>query len=218
MISGVDEAGRGPVMGPLVVAGVSFANDLDLIKIGVKDSKKCTTKKREFLAKKIKELASSYEVLIIHASDIDDMLKVMTLNEVEVNAFSKVISKLRPDKCYVDSVDVNNKRFAINILSKIPFKIEIISKHKADEIYPIVGAASILAKTIRDEQVRDIGKELNKKLKLPIGSGYPADKITQVFLKTWLKKYRNLPPHTRYSWKTSKKLLREITNSKLEEF
>jgi len=218
MISGLDEAGRGPVIGPLVIAGVTFENDSDLVKINVRDSKKCSPKQREYLANRIKELAENYEIMIIHASDIDDMRKVMTLNEVEVNAFSKIIIKLKPDRCYVDSADVNEKRFGIDILSRLNFKPEIISKHKADELFPIVGAASILAKTVRDEKVRMIEKELVKKLNLPLGSGYPSDKITQNFLRAWLKKFGVLPPYTRHSWKTTQKLLNEIKNSKLEDF
>jgi ribonuclease HII len=218
MISGADEAGRGPVIGPLVIAGVTFENDSDLVKIRVRDSKKCSPRQREYLTNRIKELAEKYEIMIIHASDIDDMRKLMTLNEIEVNAFSKIITKLKPDKCYVDSADVNEKRFGTDILSRLNFKPEIISKHKADELFPIVGAASILAKTVRDENVRIIENELVKKLNLPLGSGYPADKITQNFLKAWLEKYGDFPPYVRHSWKTTQKLLNEFKNSKLEEF
>ena len=218
MISGADEAGRGPVIGPLVIAGVTFDNNSELARLGVRDSKKCSPKQREYLADRIKELARNYEIIIIHASDIDDMRKIMTLNEIEVNAFSKIITKLKPVKCYVDSADVNDKRFGMDILSRLNFKPEIISKHKADELFPIVGAASILAKTVRDEKVRMIEKELVKKLNLPLGSGYPADRVTQDFLRAWLKKFGEFPPYTRHSWKTTQKLLNEIKNSKLEDF
>jgi ribonuclease HII len=218
MISGVDEAGRGPVIGPLVVAGVAFENDVDLIKMGVKDSKKCTPKRRKYLSDLIKKLAIKYEVITINASDIDSMREIMTLNEIEVNAFSRIISKLRPETCYVDSADVNDQRFGKNIISNLDYKPELISKHKADEIYPIVSAASILAKTIRDEVVERIENELKKRLNQPLGSGYPADKITQDFLRAWLEKFNNLPPHTRYSWKTAKSLLQEKNNRKLEDF
>ena len=113
------------------------------------------------------------------------MRKVMTLNEIEVNAFTKVIKKLKPELCYVDSADVNENRFKQDILSQLTFKTEIISKHKADDLYPIVGAASIIAKTRRDEEVNIIEEELQEKLNIPLGSGYPADPITQKFLKIW---------------------------------
>ena len=155
---------------------------------------------------------------MISAKDIDDMRKVMTLNEIEVNVFSKIIDKLRPDICYVDSADVDDKRFGRNILSRLSFKPEIISRHKADEIYPIVGAASILAKTRRDNEVRGIEQELRKKLDLPLGSGYPADPVTQKFLKTWVKTFGELPPYTRLSWSTAQKILSENKMKKLDDF
>ena len=202
----------------MVVAGVTFESDLELVEIGVRDSKKLTPNRREILAKKIREIAEKYEIIIISASDIDDMRKIMTLNELEVSAFGKIIEKLRPDVCYVDSADVNQERFGMDILSKLSFKPKIISKHKADDIYPIVGAASIIAKTTRDENVRKIAQELEKKLNLSLGSGYPADPITKKFLKTWIKTYGELPPHTRRSWETAQRLMKENKTRKLDDY
>ena len=203
MICGVDEAGRGPVIGPLIIAGVTFEDDSKLIEYRVKDSKQLSPSRREELAKIIKKIAQKYEILVIPAADIDDMRKIMTLNEIELNAFVKIIKKLKTEICYVDSVDVNETRFGRNLSEKIPYKVEIISKHKADEIYPVVSAASILAKSRREEEVKKIASTLEKKLNLPLGSGYPADPVTQKFFRTWLEKFGNLPPYTRYSWKTS---------------
>lgn len=218
MICGIDEAGRGPVIGPLVVAGLTLENDTKIIEYKVRDSKKIPPKRRKILSKKIIEISSDYEVLIIPAKDIDDMRKVMTLNEIEVNAFTKIIKKLKPDICYVDSVDVNEKRFAENVLSGLSIKPVIISKHKADEIYPIVSAASIIAKTRRDEEVEKISKILEKKLDCPLGSGYPADPITQNFIKKWFERYKKLPPYTRHSWKTVKNILDMSNIRKLDDF
>jgi len=218
MICGVDEAGRGPVIGPLVAAGVKLKNDKKLQEISVKDSKKLTPKRRELLSIRIKQLADDYKILVIPAKDIDDMRKVMTLNEIEVNAFRQIIKKLKPEICYVDSADVNEIRFGRDILSGLSFNLEIISKHKADDIYPIVSAASILAKTKRDEEVKKIALKLQEKLDLPFGSGYPADVVTQKFLKTWYKKFGKLPPHTRRSWKTVQNIINEQKNRKIDEF
>jgi ribonuclease HII len=218
MICGVDEAGRGPVIGPLVIAGVTFQNDFELKENGVKDSKKLSASRRRVLADKIKEIADNFEIIKISAQDIDDMRRVMTLNEIEVNVFSKVIEKLKPDICYVDAADVKDERFGKDIQSKLGFKTKIISKHKADEIYPIVGAASIIAKTTRDYEISIIESELRKKLDIPLGSGYPADPITQNFLNKWLLKFGKLPPQTRYSWKTSQKLLNNYKTKKLDSF
>ena len=218
MICGADEAGRGPVFGPLVIAGVLFEDDSELIRLNVRDSKKIAPKRRKNLAEIIKKIAVNYEILTISASDIDDMRRVMTLNEIEVNAFSKVIDKIGPDICYVDAADVNEKRFGKNILSRLSCKPKMISKHKADDTYPIVGAASILAKTTRDEIVHKIAADLEKKLNLSLGSGYPADPITKNFLKTWVETYNELPPHVRHSWKTAEKLMKESKMRTLDDF
>ena len=218
MICGVDEAGRGPVIGPLVIAGITLRDDSKLVKLNVKDSKKISPNKRKIFAKKILEISSNFEILTIPAKDIDDMRKIMTLNEIEVNAFSKIIKKLKPEICYVDSADVNEKRFGQDILSNLTYKPTIISKHKADDIYPIVSAASIIAKTKRDEEVEKIAKKLENKINIPMGSGYPADPVTQNFLKKWIDKFGKLPPNTRRSWKTIKNIMREKSIKKLDDF
>jgi len=218
MICGVDEAGRGPVFGALVVAGVLVTDDSALKQIGACDSKQCTPQRREILAKQIKNIVEHYEVLVIPASDIDDLRKEMTLNELEVCMFTKVIEKLKPDTVYVDAADVNEGRFGREILARLSWRPTMISKHKADDLYPLVGAASILAKTTRDENVRQIAKDLEKKLNLPLGSGYPADPITKKFLKTWIHTYGDLPPHVRRSWATAQKLIREHKTKSLDKF
>jgi ribonuclease HII len=218
IICGVDEAGRGPVIGPLVIAGVTVHNEKTLESWGLKDSKKLTPVKRYILSKKIIDNVLSFEVLIIKANDIDDMRKVMTLNEIEVHAFSKIIKKLRPTRCFVDAADVNAERFGKDIAKSFSNPPEIISKHKADDMYPIVSAASIIAKIRRDQEVKIIEETLQKRLNRPLGSGYPADPITQQFLSEWVEKYHTLPPHTRKSWKTSKKILSNRNRRTLDDF
>ncbi len=218
MICGVDEAGRGPCFGPLVVAGILAENDADLIRIGVADSKLLTPRRREQLAPMIKTIATKYEIIILPPEDIDDLRKTMTLNELEVFVYSKIIEKLRPDVCYIDAVDVKEERFGRDILSHLSFKPQIISEHKADGRYPIVGAASILAKVTRDEHVKRIAQELEPKLNLPLGSGYPSDPITKKFLFTWMSQFGSLPPYVRHSWETCQQLIRNHKTKRLDEF
>lgn len=218
MICGADEAGRGPCFGPLVVAGVLVEHDSELIKIGVCDSKKLTPKKREHLAPMIKKIASQYEIIVMPAADIDDLRKTMTLNELEVFVYSKIIEKLKPDVCYVDAVDVKEERFGRDILTHLSYTPKMISEHKADEKYPIVGAASILAKVTRDEHVRKIAQELEPKLNLPLGSGYPSDPVTKKFLRTWVEQFESLPPHVRQSWETCQQLIRNKNTKRLDDF
>jgi ribonuclease HII len=218
MICGIDESGRGPCVGPLVVAGVLLQADSDLVNIGVCDSKQLTPKKREQLAPMIQKIASQYELIVMPASDIDDLRQTMTLNELEVFAYSKIIEKLHPDSCYVDAVDVKEERFGRDILSHLSYKPLIISEHKADVKYPIVGAASILAKVTRDRFVKKIAEELEPQLSLPLGSGYPSDPLTKQFLKAWVSQFGSLPPHARVSWETCQKLIKNQKTKRLDDF
>lgn len=218
MICGTDEAGRGPCFGPLVVAGILVENDSELVRIGVCDSKQLTPRRREQLAPMIQKIASKYEIIVLPAADIDDLRKTMTLNDLEVFVYSKIIEKLKPDVCYVDAVDVKEERFGRDILSHLSYKPQMISEHKADVNYPIVGAASILAKVTRDEHVRRIAQELEPKLNLPLGSGYPADPVTKKFLQTWVSRFGSLPPHVRTSWETCQKLIKNQNTKRLDDF
>ncbi|CAG0961996.1 MAG: RNase HII [Candidatus Methanoperedens nitroreducens] len=204
MISGVDEAGKGPVLGPMCVAGILLDGTKigELSRIGVKDSKQLTAKKREVLAGEIKELAEKYFILEVTSSRIDELRKIMTMNEIMVASFTKVLKELRPDHAFVDAADVIANRFGENIRMKYPGEIMITSEHKADVKYPIVSAASILAKVQRDLLVKQIENELG----LEIGSGYPSDAKTIGFLEQWVKDNNSLPSFARSSWETSKNI------------
>ena len=160
VICGIDEAGRGPVIGPLVVAGVQVDDEKALEGIGVKDSKKCTPERRERLAEMIKSRAKAINLVVLHPEEIDNLRSRMTLNEIEVEAFCKVMKSLKSDVYYVDSADVNEDRFAKELEKRIDFDAKIISSHKAEEKFLVVASASIIAKTTRDRLVREIEKEL----------------------------------------------------------
>lgn len=202
MICGIDEAGRGPVIGPLVVVGVMVEDESELERLNVRDSKKCTPERRERLAKEIKSI-SELEVIILEAEEIDELRASKTLNEIEVELYAEIIRSLEPEVAFVDAVDVDDARFGIEIRERLDFDVEIVSKHGADNIYAVVSAASIIAKTIRDERIKSIERELGES----IGSGYPSDSVTVNFLEKWIKEKGNLPPHTRKSWKTVRALL-----------
>ena len=114
-------------------------------------------------------------------------------------------------------INLTNSGFKFNVF-KLKNKTKIISKHKADDIYPIVGAASILAKTVRDKEIFNISKILEKKLDIPIGSGYPSDPVTKHFLDKWFETYGYFPPYIRNSWKTTQNILKKYKNSKLNSY
>ena len=207
MICGIDEAGRGPIMGPLVVAGLWIDDQTEglLREWGVKDSKRHSPQRREFLSAKIKEIGVHHEV-VIPAQDIDSLRETMTLNDLELHVFVTVARKKMAQLYILDAVDVDAERFQTNFFNELGVKTRVVAQHRADAVYPVVSGASILAKTCRDTEIRNIARELEKTLGIPLGSGYPSDPITIKFLVTWLEEFGELPPHTRQSWKTAKKL------------
>jgi len=218
MIAGIDESGRGPLLGPLIVAGLTIATDNPLKAIGVRDSKQLTPKRREQLAEQILHLVTRTEIIVIPAADIDRLRTTQTLNEIEVDAFAKIIESLRPDTCYVDAADVIEDRFGTDIAKTLTCTPTIVSKHKGDCLFPVVSAASIIAKVTRDRHVRLIEQELQEHLAMPLGSGYQTDPVTMVFLRAWLKKYGDFPACVRRSWESARLLMQEYKTKKLDEF
>ncbi|QEE14465.1 ribonuclease HII [Promethearchaeum syntrophicum] len=218
LIAGLDEAGRGPVIGSLVIGCVIFnEKDLPILDdIGVDDSKKITSKRREILAKKIKSHAVSYDILEITAKDINALHKKgLTLNEIEEISFAKLINgiKPQPDIIYLDAADVIEDRFGKTIGSMLRFKPKkIISKHRGDAIFKIVGAASILAKTKRDQIIEEYKKEYGN-----IGSGYPSDPYTKKFLKSYYYSNQKFPPIVRTWWKTAENIKKDYEMQKKQK-
>jgi ribonuclease HII len=213
MISGIDEAGKGPVLGPMCVAGVLMEDAANgaLLKLGVKDSKQLAPKKREVLAGEIKKIANKYFVLEVSALQIDELRKLMTMNEIMVVCYAKVLEELRPDHAFVDAADVIARRFGENIKKKYTRDITITSEHEADVKYPIVSAASILAKVRRDMLVKELGEKIGEDL----GSGYPSDPKTIHFLENWVKEHGLLPDFARSSWETSRRILGNFGSSQV---
>ncbi|MFP4000557.1 MAG: ribonuclease HII [Thermoplasmata archaeon] len=215
MICGIDEAGRGPVIGPLVVAAVKVNDDGKLMELGVKDSKRLTPSVRRELENEIKNCVE-FSLRVVSAEDIDSARQRMSLNELEADLFAGLIEELctGKDRCYVDSASTNERKFAEMLKARVDVDVKIISEHGADDEYPAVSAASILAKVERDRKV----KEISKKFERDIGSGYPSDTMTQEFLKEWIPENGSLPPHTRESWDTCKQLMNRFKNRSLDEF
>ena len=211
MIAGIDEAGKGPVLGPMCVAGLLLdENKLEKIaRLGVKDSKKLSPKKREDLSVDIKKIADMIFILEVSPGQIDELRKVITMNEIMVACYVKVLEELKPESAFVDAADVIAERFGDNIMMKYSGDLKITSEHNADEKYPIVSAASILAKVRRDELVRNIEEENG----IEIGSGYPSDRKTINFLDTWVKEHGSLPDFARSSWETSKNIIERSRNN-----
>lgn len=204
LLLGADEAGKGPVLGSMFVAGLVIDEEtlFDLASFGVRDSKQLPPARREVLARKISGIAKDQYVLEVPAQVIDELRSVMTMNDIMVRCFAQVLQRLQADKAFLDAADVNEERFAKRVRMASNTSMIVIAEHKADQRHKIVSAASILAKVRRDESIR----ELEKSHSCKIGSGYPSDPDTIRFLETWVKEKKELPPFARHSWATAKRI------------
>ena len=196
-ILGIDEAGRGSVLGPMVIAGVIVPEKMEKVleRMGVKDSKRLTANRRTILSRKLKKMFD-YKMVVITAREIDEMrASGINLNEIEKNAMEDII-----EKAIVDAVDVKAERFQENLRKDTG--ANVIAEHKADDKYIEVSAASIIAKAERDAQISEINKEF---IKIGgIGSGYPSDPTTKKFLTNYT--YDEMPDFVRRSWATVSKM------------
>ena len=204
IICGVDDAGRGSMVGPLVIAGVTIdkKNLKKLKSIGVQDSKKLSPKTREILYKKIIEIVDKYYVVRIPPKTIDSNVFKHNLNHLEAKNMAKVIKKLNPQTAYLDSCDVDYKRFGKEI-SLLTANSKIISRHHADSRFVVVAAASIIAKVSRDKSIHRLKKNYD------LGSGYPSDKKTVKCVKKLLLHTKQSYSFIRMSWKPIQKIIKK---------
>ena len=206
LVAGVDEAGRGCVVGPLVVAGIAIKTEnLHLLtELGVKDSKLLTAKKRETLYPEIIKLTENHHIIKVPPYLIDRVVrssrKLHKLNRLEAQTMAKIIETLKPDEAYVDAADVLEQRFGNHISECLTIKTKIISQHKADRTFPVVSAASIIAKVERDGEIAKLKVKYGD-----FGSGYLTDDKTMVFLKRLLNENRDYPSFIRKSWKPAQR-------------
>lgn len=206
----------GCVIGPLVIAGVSIKKEAtrELSSIGVRDSKVLSPTQRTNLAIAIRNISHDISIVELPPEEIDEYVlkgrKLRKLNYLEATAMAKVIRKLNPAIAYVDSSDVRPERFADDIQEHLVKRIRIISEHHADQKYPVVSAASIIAKVTRDQRIAEIEDQYGD-----FGSGYPSDERTIRFLEDWVRKHGFFPGFVRKSWKTISRIEQGIRQTKL---
>ncbi len=220
LILGIDDAGRGPVIGPMVLAGCLVEEETgeEFKKLGVKDSKQLTDKRREFLAEIIRKKAVAFEVEIIHPDEIDGKNSHGTnLNDVEAIACAEIINKINKGfkeiKVIIDCPSVSIEKWKNFLKTKINnlSNLEIVCEHKADKNYVEVSAASILAKSAREKEM-DILKEKYGK---EIGSGYTSDPTTCKFLEKYAEKHKESGIF-RQTWSTWKKACANLEQKRLD--
>lgn len=213
LVCGIDEAGRGPVIGPLVICGV-LINEKDEVRlknIGARDSKELTPWQREDIAENIIGIAK-YKCIVVPPDEIDKavLAKKYNLNWLEADKTAEIINSLSPNKAYVDCPSPNIKAYSSYIKKQLTGKVELVADHHAENQFITVAAASIIAKVTRDRLI----EEIKKKYKVQFGSGYPSDPITVDFLKKNFSKY----PFFRKSWSSYTKLADAKKQKSLGDF
>ena len=218
LVIGVDEAGRGPVIGPLVVCSVAIPSKDEklLLDMGVKDSKYLSAKKRQnihsWFMENYQTMGWNYSITYGKPEQIDEAVYRNGLNLLECQLFAESINRLNiqnklPTSIICDACDVDEVRFTRRVAQSIeswPWNnSQINSYHKADDQFLVVGLASILAKQARDKAIQYIQETLD----FPIGSGYPSDAITIAAVHSMIDPV----PHEqlRWSWSTVERIWKE---------
>ena len=212
MIIGIDEAGRGCIIGPMVIcaAAINPLEEYKLKEMGVKDSKKLSPLQRENLYGKVGRLCK-YTTVKVTAEELNALMDKHNLNEIEAIKIAQAIDQLaiRDAVVYVDSPDNVPAKFARRIEKYVKTRVRIVSANRADDTYVIVGGASIIAKVTRDREIEKIKKETG----IDFNSGYTSDPKTQAVIAR-RKDYPQLEPYLRTKWST----LRVDKQKKLSEF
>ncbi|MEF8812836.1 MAG: ribonuclease HII [Halovenus sp.] len=208
---GVDEAGKGPVLGSMFAAAVRV--DPDVLPDSVADSKQLTAGRREDLAALVRERADAVGVAEIPVERIDD--PATDMNQLTVAAQAEALAVVARDGLtgYVDAGDTNAVRFERRVGERVDAALDLHAEHGADETYPVVSAASIVAKVERDAHVDRLAAGYGA-----VGSGYPSDGQTRDFLAAYVRDHGELPACARESWQTSKDVLAARGQASLDEF
>lgn len=211
---GSDEAGKGPVLGPMVTAAVRV--DPDDLSTSIDDSKRLTAARREELAAEIRTVADAVGVAVIATDRIDAPETDMNSLTVEGHAEAIAAVARDGDTVYTDAGDVSESRFARRVTEGVDERgvaVEVRAEHRADARYPVVAAASIVAKVERDRHVEALDAEYGD-----VGSGYPSDPTTRAFLRAYVRDNGVLPACARASWKTCDDVLAAAEQSALDDF
>lgn len=219
---GIDDAGRGPVIGPMVLAGclINEKAEKEFKKLGVKDSKQLTPKRREFLAEKIKGGVETFEVVLSHPDEIDGKNHDgINLNSLEAIKAAEIINKINKGfkkiKVIVDCPSPNTTKWRDFLKTKIEnlSNLEVYCEHKADRNHISVSAASILAKSVREKEMTNLKEKYGNE----IGSGYCSDPKTCKFLENYSQTYKQNGLF-RQTWSTWKAACSKAEQKKLKDF
>lgn len=219
IIVGLDEAGRGPVLGPLVMVALAIKEEdqKKLEWMGVKDSKQLSSEARNELFERIREVVHDFRIEVIEPDAIDLSLQSTNtnLNWLEAETSARLVSELDPDVIILDCPSPNTAAYREYVLERLSEavrkKATLLAEHKADVNHIIVSAASVIAKVIRDRHIEHIINEIG----INCGSGYMSDPRTQEFLE---KYYDKFPDLFRRGWQSYKDVEEKKKQKRLGEF
>ena len=214
-VLGLDEAGRGSLVGPLVLGGF-LAREATLPRlpeIGVADSKLLEPTTREEVFRLLPSLGRRYAIEVPPAT-VDRYVRRGRLNRLEAEGFAQIVRWARPARVFVDACDPVAARFGAHIDRLAGSICDVHASHRADAEIPVVGAASIVAKVRRDRAVGRLHRELGQ----DFGSGYPSDERTVTFVREALQRAPRDPSWLRISWATTERLKREFPAVTLDQF
>jgi len=199
MILGIDEAGRGPVIGPLTLCGVWVTDhgQRALSKLGVKDSKAFGSgdrarQERARLASEIRDIAAHLVLTCVDAAEVDRRVRLGELNLLEQELATAVIEDGPP----ADRIVADGERLFAPLAQQYP---QLRARNQADRTSPAVAAASIVAKAERDALFADIAARYEPEFGPLRGGGY-INPATEAFLLAYFDRHRDLPPEVRRSW------------------
>lgn len=214
LVGGVDEAGRGSIIGPLVVAGVAIRESKisELRRLGVRDSKTLTPRARAKLFGEIVKVVDSICINKVEPEEVDGSVMLHELNRLEAKVMARVIDSIGADEVYLDCCDVNPARYRKCIEQRLNYRPKrLYSLHHADSLHLAVSAASIIAKITRDQEIQ----EIRDKYGAEIGSGYPSDMTTMDFIRRWVAGNGKPPGFARKSWKPLRMMLEQMAQCTL---
>ena len=205
---GIDEAGRGCVLGPMVFgACVIEEQDVDLLRsMGTKDSKRLSAKRRRSLRVELEATVIAWRTVAITAEVIDQR----SLNDIGKDTIIDLVCELRPDVVVVDApvpprgIPAYQGELERRLRERGMHSVQVIA-------YPCCAAASIFAKTTRDERLVELAEQIG----IDLGSGYPGDPRTIAFLKDSWQRDQNFPAWVRTKWETVQRIMAESAQGRL---
>jgi ribonuclease HII len=215
LVVGVDEAGRGAWIGPLVVGAVAVpADGVDRLRdAGARDSKLLSPARREAVYQRIEEIGTTRSIEL-PPSEIDRHVVHGRLNDLEARTFGQIVREFSPVRAFVDACDTDPRRFGRRVSQEAGPGVRVVSRHHADRLFPLVGAASIVAKVRRDRAMASLGASLG----CDVGSGYPSDARTVEFVTAHVRAAAARPAWLRESWATTQRIIPALPTRTLDGF